>query len=60
MLQHLPAWGLYVDCPALAPRAGFFVALDAGSVRLPDGSETDHVDELIVAFVRPPDKRGRR
>jgi hypothetical protein len=55
VLQRLPAWGLYVDCPTLAPGAGFFVALDAGAVRAPDGSEQAEVDELLVAIVRPPE-----
>lgn len=54
VLQRLPAWGLYVDCPVMAPGAGFFVSMDVGSVTSPtlDQSETD---ELLLAIVREGD-----
>lgn len=52
VLQRLPAWGLYVDCPAFGPGAGFFVTLDAGSVTVPGVKRYTEVDELLFAVVR--------
>jgi len=52
VLQRLPAWGLYVDCPAFGPGAGFFVTLDAGTVFVPGDKRYTEVDELLFAVVR--------
>ena len=57
MLQRLPAWGLYVDCPRFGEGAGFFVTLDAGTVTRPAGQGYTELDELLVAVVRAGDDR---
>lgn len=55
VLQRLPAWGLYVDCPRLGAGAGFFVTLDAGTVTGPGGQGYAELDELLVAVLRGGD-----
>ena len=35
VLQRLPAWGLYIDCPGFGAGSGFFVTLDAGTLIAP-------------------------
>lgn len=52
VVQRLPAWGLYVDCPGLGRARGFFVALDSGRVEAPGRPPASEVDELLVVVVK--------
>lgn len=52
LLQRLPGWGLYIDCPQLGSGAGFFVAIEAGRIQLAGGWTSEEVDELFVAVIR--------
>ena len=55
VLQRLPAWGLYIDCPGFGSGSGFFVTLDAGTVIAPGDQGYAEVDELLLAVVRGGD-----
>lgn len=53
-LYRLPSWGLFLDCPWLAPGAGVFASIDPGHIDAPPGeTPIDSTDELQLTFVLP-------
>lgn len=55
VLRHLPAWGLFLDCPHLGEGVGVFASIDCLPVADPpsEGPMGMPQEELILIFVKP-------
>jgi hypothetical protein len=56
LLERLPAWGLYLDCPHLGPGAGVLACLEPAEMRGPPGAQLSDAKggtELWLAFSDP-------